>query len=122
MAFSPQILIVDDEPSILELLRVGFVRAGFEVVTANGPVAAMDACRARTFDVVLTDVRMPQMDGHELARWVAVNQPSVRTVLMSGYDLECEQCPYSPRCLLLNKPLRSDEAVDAVKQMLKHPE
>ncbi len=112
----PKILIVDDEPSILALLRIVFTHEGYEVLTAAGPKAAMDLCESQTFDIVLSDVRMPGMDGHALARWIATKQPSVRTVLMSGYDLECQQCPLAPRCALVRKPFDTRSVVQAVEK------
>ncbi len=121
MVPAPKILIVDDEPAIVRLLRIAFTHAGFEVVTALGADTAIEACRSQTFDVMLTDVRMPGLNGHELARWIAANQPAVRTVLMSGYPLECEECPNSPCCLLLHKPFQVEEAVLAVRQVLDLP-
>ncbi len=117
----PKILVVDDEPAVLKFVRMIFVRAGYEVETADGAEAAMEACKAMTFDVLLTDVRMPGMNGHELARWVAVNYPATRTVLMSGFDLHCQKCPYSPRCALLNKPFRPQQVLAAVERALELP-
>lgn len=81
----------------------------------------MEACRNESFDVLLSDVRMPDMDGHELARWVAVNYPATRTVLMSGYDLQCQACPYSPRCSLVDKPFGAARIVEAVERALEQP-
>ena len=81
----------------------------------------MDACRRESFDVLLSDVRMPGMDGHELARWVAINYPATRTVLMSGLDLQCQACPYSPRCSLVNKPFGYSRIVAAIERALGQP-
>jgi two-component system, cell cycle response regulator CpdR len=114
----PRILIVDDESAVLSFVGAVFRRAGFDVVAAADPEAALAACQSHTIDVLLTDVRMPGMTGHELARWVAVNFPSTKTVLMSGYDLACEQCPYSPRCALIAKPFRAEELLAAVRDAL----
>jgi CheY-like chemotaxis protein len=114
----PKILIVDDEPVVLSFTRAIFQRAGFEVVAAANAEAAQAACQSQALDVMLTDVRMPGMTGHELARWVAENSPATRTILMSGYDLACEQCPYSPRCSLIAKPFRPAQVLAAVREAL----
>jgi DNA-binding NtrC family response regulator len=116
-----KILVVDDEPAVLRLVREFLLRAGHAVTAVSDPAAAAEACRNESFDVLLSDVRMPGQDGHELARWVAVNYPATRTVLMSGYDLQCQGCPYSPRCLLVNKPFNYARIVQAVEQALAQP-
>lgn len=116
-----KILVVDDEPAILRLVSGFLSRAGHEVTTSADPAAAMEACRKETFDVLLSDVRMPGMDGHELARWVAVNYPATRTLLMSGYDLECQCCPYSPRCALIDKPFGYARIIEAVERAMEQP-
>lgn len=112
----PRILIVDDEPGILSLLRLVFVQAGYEVFTAESSDAAIDLCGSHTFDVLLSDVRMPGMDGHALARWVAAHQPTARPVLMSGYDVECEACPLAPRCTIVPKPFNVQTVLRAVER------
>jgi len=114
----PRILIVDDEPQIRSLLSLAFTRAGFQVTTAPSGLDAVGCCSSQAFDVVLSDVRMPEMDGHQLMGWIAANHPQTRTVLMTGYDATCDNCAYSPRCPLIAKPFKSAEVVDAVKQAL----
>jgi CheY-like chemotaxis protein len=114
----PSILIVDDEPAIRMILDKVFTRAGYRVRTAANGAEAMALFEHEEFDALLSDVVMPCMNGHELARWVAVNYPAVRTVLMSGYDLTCQKCACSPRCMLLNKPFNPREATQLVERVL----
>jgi len=112
------ILIVDDVPEILQILHTAFNVAGYKVTTASDGGSAIQ-CLAKRFDVVLADVNMPGMTGCELARWVVARWPTTKTVLMSGYELPCDKCPYSPRCALIRKPFRLDEIVAAVGQAAK---
>ena len=114
----PRILIVDDEPSIRSLLSAAFAMAGYEVRMAADGLEAMALCDAEPFDAVLSDVVMPRMNGHELARWISEHHPSTRTILMSGFDLGCEECPLKERCLLIAKPFSPGEAVTRVGQAL----
>jgi CheY-like chemotaxis protein len=60
------ILTVDDEPDVLLLLRAVFERAGHRVVEATHGAEALDAIRTERPDVIVTDLLMPVMDGHEL--------------------------------------------------------
>ena len=114
----PSILIVDDEPGIRSLLSVAFVRAGYEVRTASGPFKAMEACAAQSFDAILSDIEMPGMDGHCLVRWVADTSPRTRSVLMSGFEITCGECPFAGRCQLLRKPFSPKAAVALIGQVL----
>lgn len=113
----PRVLIVDDEPAIRSLLSLTFVRAGYEVRTAADPYKAMEACASESFDAILSDVQMPGMDGHGLVRWVATTYPTIRTVLMSGFDIPCGICPFG-RCTLLRKPFNPKDAVAIITQVL----
>ena len=92
--------------------------AGYEVRTAADGPEAMALCEKETFDAVLSDVRMPRMNGHELAQWVATRYPATRTILMSGFDLECQHCPFAERCLLISKRFRPHEAISRVDEAL----
>jgi hypothetical protein len=93
MPATPRILIVDDEPLILLLLTLTFQRAGYQVITAGSGRDAIALCSAESFDVLLSDITMPGMDGYQLTQWVSAHCPGVRTALMSGYDAVCAWGP-----------------------------
>jgi DNA-binding NtrC family response regulator len=116
----PRILIVDDESAIRTLLSAVFRQAGYDVHTAANGREAVARCAADPFDAVLSDIVMPEMDGHDLSRWVALNHPEIRTVLMSGFDAGCQDCPHSSSCVILHKPFRPGEALAAVDNALKN--
>lgn len=64
----PRILLVDDDPDILETLRYSFEHAGFEVETAADGRAAMAAVRRRPPALAVLDVMLPEMNGYEVSR------------------------------------------------------
>jgi two-component system response regulator MprA len=66
----PRILLVDDDPDILETLRFALEQSGFDVDTASDGQAALDAARAQPPAVVILDVMLPGMNGYEVARWL----------------------------------------------------
>ena len=117
----PTLLIVDDEPAIQSMLSAAFTRAGYQVKTAGGPSQAMELCGAQRFDAILSDVQMPGLDGHSLIRWVADKYPETRSVLMTGFDVHCGECPLTGRCQLLRKPFLPSTAVTAVGHALREP-
>jgi DNA-binding NtrC family response regulator len=112
------ILIVDDEPAIRRLLAAAFTQAGYQVQTACNGLEARKIFAAERFDIVLSDVLMPSMNGHELAQWIDENSPQTPTVLMTGYDLGCETCPRASRCRVLLKPFLPNKAVALVAEVL----
>lgn len=79
------VLIVDDELLLLRSLRRRLVRAGHHVTLATNGRDALEALAHVDFDVVLSDVRMPEMDGVELARRLARLHPTLPILFMSGH-------------------------------------
>jgi DNA-binding response OmpR family regulator len=65
---SPVVLVADDDVDILSLVGLRLERAGYEVVTAQDGVEALEVVETRTPDIAVVDVMMPRMDGHELVR------------------------------------------------------
>jgi two-component system cell cycle response regulator CpdR len=81
----------------------------------------MQLCDSGGFDLVLSDIVMPGIDGHELARRLALLCPRTRVILMSGFDPGCDSCPYIPRCELISKPFGSRQLVEFVSKVLSKP-
>lgn len=82
---SLRILAVDDEPHVLDLCREVLSRDGYAVETAVDTEAALGALRARDYDLVLTDLRMPGRDGLELIREARQLIPRMPIVVLTGY-------------------------------------
>jgi DNA-binding NtrC family response regulator len=79
-----RVLLVDDERMLRRVIRRGLVRAGFEVVEADNGVAALELLARERFDLVVSDVHMPLMDGVELLEALSTAQSAVPVVLISG--------------------------------------
>lgn len=80
-----QILFVDDEKPILKALERLFFDSGYEVMTADGGEAGLKLLAERPADVVVSDVRMPGMDGHQFLREVRSRHPGTTRLILSGY-------------------------------------
>jgi DNA-binding NtrC family response regulator len=80
-----RILIVDDELLIRDLLYDFFLERGWGVSVADGGQAAIDYLKNQEFDVVLTDLKMPDMDGMDLTGRIKNLYPSVPVIIMTGY-------------------------------------
>lgn len=109
-----RVLSVDDDPVFQRFVQLSLRPAGYEVVTAEDGVAGRE-CLERlgpgAFDCVLTDYRMPRMDGLSLLEWLHARDASLAAVLVTaeGEKRHVEQSLRSGACDFLNKPVMSDE-------------
>jgi len=117
-----RVLLVEDEPVLLELTAEILTRQGFQVISAPDPVAALELAETEQFDVVVTDVVMPKMSGAELADRLAERFPDMGFVFVSGYTHEViDEHRLGPTARFLAKPFSSAELVDAVRGVLDAP-
>ena len=111
------VLVVDDEPCVRGVLQVGLARQGMRVLAAaDGPTAVRlyQESDARV-DVVLSDVRMPGMDGPQTVDALRALDPGVRAVFMSGNTGGYSAADLTRRgAVLLNKPFTDLSALAAV--------
>lgn len=82
---TPRILVVDDDRSVRNALRLNLGRNGYAVTLADHAEAALDALKKQAFDLLLTDVKMPGMSGHELLVRVQQQSPELPVVMMTGH-------------------------------------
>ncbi|MBX9582820.1 MAG: response regulator [Gemmataceae bacterium] len=116
------ILVVDDEEEILFSLR-GLLRQEFEVHTAQTGAEAVDLMRRHMFHVILTDQRMPQMNGVELLRQAREVSPwSVRMVFTGYADIKSviDAINQGQIYRYLTKPWDPDELVAVLRQACDH--
>lgn len=81
----PSILVVDDELLIRDLLYDFFLGQGWQVSIAEDGEKALEILRTKEIDLVLADIKMPQMDGLTLTSEVKESFPDIPVVLMTGY-------------------------------------
>jgi len=81
----PAILVVDDELLIRDLLYDFFTGQGWDICVAEDGVNALEILNKRKIDLLLTDIRMPGMDGMELTSEVKQNFPDLPVVLMTAF-------------------------------------
>jgi PAS domain S-box-containing protein len=85
MKTQPIILVVDDEPAILELVKDILSPAGYLVNTATNGKEALAAIQAHPYDLVLTDMIMPQMGGMELVQYLRLHHPETLVIVFTGF-------------------------------------
>jgi DNA-binding NtrC family response regulator len=82
---SAKILVVDDETSILKLLKEALTQWGYQVTCVSTATEALEAIRTELFDAAITDIRMPEMTGLDLLREIKRHDESIEVVVMTGY-------------------------------------
>lgn len=113
-----RILVVDDEPSVREWLRVGLHYAGHTVATAADGFEALTV--PGTFDLLLTDLVMPRMTGVELARQIRSREPDLKVLYLTGFS---DQLFARKRTLwegeaFLDKPATVQATLEAIEMLL----
>ena len=88
---SSKILVMDDDLLALESLENYLSQAGYDVTAASSAREAVDQAREAAYDVALLDMKMPEMDGFQVAAMLRQKQPDLRVIIFTGYaSLETE--------------------------------
>jgi putative two-component system response regulator len=116
----PRVLCVDDEPVILQILRRLLEVQGFDAVTSSDPVAALASFSEGMFEVVITDIHMPQMDGLVLMRSLREKQPDLPVVVVTGQGTvdTAIQALREGASGMLVKPFTGEELLAEVRRAL----
>ena len=113
---SYSILLVDDEQLVriatAEMLR----ELGHRVVEASNGADALGKLRGGSFDIIVTDYKMPRMTGAELAERARAIQPGLPVLLITGYTGSTDDVPDLPR---LDKPFRRDELATLITRLVE---
>jgi len=80
-----EILVMEDETSLAKGLRMILEKEGYRVDIASTGHGAMDALRKKEFDLLVADLRLPDMDGMEIIREVKEKRPATKTIVITGY-------------------------------------
>src|SRR6516164_8371024 len=112
-----RVLVVDDDSTMLNVIRRILTLDGYEVLTADGPRQALEIVTSRSpVHLVLSDVLMPEMQGTQLVREVGRLSPQTVGVLMTGYVTNVADVPDG--VALLRKTFTGQELICAVETAL----
>jgi PAS domain S-box-containing protein len=112
------ILVVEDDSAVRAFVVATLEHAGYRVLATASPAqaAALSDGLAEPIDLLLTDLVMPGGNGRDLAKRLLASRPSLRVLLMSGYDAAISEV--SPERRVLAKPFEAGELVSAVRAAL----
>jgi two-component system, NtrC family, response regulator PilR len=80
-----RILVVDDDQGMREFMEIMLTKEGYDVTCAEGPAKAINLCRKVAFDLVITDLKMPKIDGIEFLKTIKDQYPETIVILITAY-------------------------------------
>ena len=115
-----RVLIAEDDTAVREFVSRALTHDGHEVVTAIDGMEALDVLHDDIFDLLLTDIVMPNLDGIALALKVAKDYPAMPVLLMTGYAAERQRAHNLDVLIhdVITKPFTLREICDAADEVL----
>ena len=117
-----RVLVIDDEPPIRKLLRVGLSAHGYQIIEASSGKMALEFLGGQTPDLIVLDLGLPDMQGHELLRTMRARNDRVPIVVLSSRDDEDGkvQALDSGADDYVTKPFGMDELLARMRAALRH--
>jgi len=113
-------LVIDDQETIRELLVNILERFGHDVIVADDGMAGIEAFRNKHYDIVFTDLGMPEISGWEVAQRVKEIDPDVMVILITGWGIELDEKGLKDRKVdsVISKPFQIDQILQVVEKAL----
>ena len=120
----PRALVVDDAPDVTEMLAMLLRFAGYDVVTVFSAPDAYEEARSDNFDVVVSDIGMPGMNGYELAERLRrlPDYAAVPLIAVTGFAMydDRERATGAGFDAFLTKPINPADLIELVKRLRRH--
>jgi PAS domain S-box-containing protein len=120
-----KLLLLDDEPTLTMAIKRLLVRMNYQVTATNSAREAIDLCRvnAEKFDLVITDLTMPEMNGLEVTRQIRAFSPNLRIILVSGLiaTLSRDNLLAEGICEVVEKPISPLALAEVIQRVLAAP-
>ena len=115
-----RILLAEDDTAMREYLTRALERSGYQVAAVDCGTAALPLLEAESFDLLLTDIVMPEMDGIELARRAAETDPDIKVMFITGFAaVTLRVGRQMPQARVLSKPFHLRDLVGEVDRMFE---
>ncbi len=119
-----KLLIVDDDPDIVQVLKMGLIQNGFSVEAFTNPQEALQSFKsdAESYCLVLSDIRMPAISGIQLSKKVKEVNPNVKVVLMTAFEIRDNEFskvfPSSQVDGFVQKPIGIKDLTDKILRLI----
>ncbi|MCF7498351.1 sigma 54-interacting transcriptional regulator [Pseudoalteromonas sp. L1] len=117
----PRVLLVDDDASLLKLLAIRIESKGYQVSTAESGIVALQELKNKTYDAVITDLRMDEMDGMALHRQLQSRYPSMPVIMMTAHGSIPDAVEATKQGIFafITKPVDKDELFDSLAKAIE---
>ena len=119
MATAKTIAIIDDEVDLVNLFQEALEKNGFKVCAFTDPIQAFNTLekKIQEYGLILSDFRMPNLNGHELCTKLILLNPELEVILMSAYDImECDTSKFT----IVKKPILIAQLLQIVRDSLEY--
>ncbi len=118
-----RICFVDDEPDIILLCKLVLEEAGFEVDTFTDSLSALDNFKPNFYDLIVLDIKMPNMDGFELCKKIKEIDQKIKVCFLTASEMYYENFRKKDpelvdKDLFLRKPIENDELIKRVNKII----
>lgn len=117
MSENIKILLVDDEYDIALAFSLGLQSNGFSVDTFNNPIEALCSFKVYFYKLALLDIKMPEMDGIELAQKIKERDDTIKICLITAFDLDDQRIKEFSQCII-KKPISMDDLIKKINLVL----
>jgi DNA-binding response OmpR family regulator len=120
---TPHIMVVDDAEDILLMIKIGLEEENFKVDTFSSAKLAIEAFERNTPDyykLVLTDIRMPNMNGFALYLYLKEKNPSMKIAFMTAFDIQLEEFRDIVPTIEINDIIKKPFDIDDLAAQIKH--
>ena len=117
-------LVVDDVPDVTEMIALFLKHAGYDVATADSATTALQLATETTFNLIISDIGMPEMNGYEATEYIRRELPSgknnIPIIAMTGHAMngEKEKCLEAGASDYLAKPVNTEQLLSALRMWL----
>ena len=114
-----KVLLIDDEPAVQEVYRQMLQAGGHQPIVARTGSDLLDDLKTLEYDIVVTDLHMPVIDGWDVASWLAERRPGIPIIAAAGNVSSGRNAPMTPFQAVLQKPFRRAELLSAIERVMR---
>ena len=118
-----RVLVVDDEPDISLILKMVLEDSGFEVNSFEDPISALNSFEVGLYDLLILDIKMPEMDGFELYHEIRKKDNKVKICFLTASEMYYKKLRNEEFCslnkdLFIQKPIENEELMKQINKIL----
>ncbi|HVO65827.1 MAG TPA: response regulator [Syntrophales bacterium] len=116
-----RLLVVDDDPGIVNILSISLKESSYDVDEANDGVEAVELLQKNSYDVAIIDAIMPKMNGAEVCNFIKSHYPHIYVIGISGYPQSLEKLKNEGADICFTKPFSVVQINRAIKNHFTSP-